>query len=198
MKNNKILRTSFTLLFFCTAFVACGKTPEVSPPAQETEEAEPEILSVSDIEEEPVIEGEPVVVGEIFSNILSPKTEEEIEANWETSTSLDSLHQHVLTSCDDCHTEEDDVNKDVPRPNCHGCHNIPPNNDYSSPSDDLCLTCHGGSYGAVSDLTRNYSPVNPHDYHYTTEVRCIVCHPMHEAFDGGCELCHEDYELTKN
>ncbi|MBT3240245.1 MAG: hypothetical protein HON98_00755 [Chloroflexi bacterium] len=199
MINKLTLRNCFTLLLCCLLIVACGEEPPEPTPVEENiEEEDNGLLSVSDIEEETDIDGEPVDIGEIFTNILTPKAEEEVEANWDTSTSLDSLHQHVLTSCADCHTEEDEVNKDVPLPNCHGCHNLPPNRDFTSPPDQICLNCHGGSYGAVSDLTRNYKPVNPHDYHYTTDVRCIVCHPMHETFDGGCELCHEDYELTKN
>jgi hypothetical protein len=101
-------------------------------------------------------------------------TPEQVRLGWGNPANLDSKHKDV--PCKDCHTIE---------------------NQYDPPPDTACLNCHGGSYAAITDLTRGYKPINPHDYHYSTSVTCSFCHGMHEPQDSPCGFCHEEKQLTK-
>lgn len=173
---------------------ACGNAPAPTEPPTET--AADELLSVADLMNEPTEEGaEEATPGPVILNPLPPLTIEEVEAAWETSDQLDSRHHEGLAECANCH--EETPAEGVTLPACHSCHDPAADDPYTALGDELCLTCHGGTYGALADQTKNYEPAVPHDYHYSFEVKCVDCHPMHQTGLPACSLCHTDVSLEK-
>lgn len=72
---------------------------------------------------------------------------------------------------------------------CTGCHTaMPPTADNTSP--DLCIKCHGGSYGALVKRTEGRGDINYHDTHIG-EAACRECHHGHRSSDLICNQCHE-------
>ena len=58
-------------------------------------------------------------------------------------------------------------------------------------SDEQCMSCHGGSYEAVAQLTESYGLSNPHDSSHGGYNSCVNCHAKDkEISDNKCENCH--------
>lgn len=58
-------------------------------------------------------------------------------------------------------------------------------------SDEVCLSCHGGTYEAVAQLTANYGVQNPHDSIHGGPNSCNNCHDRgSEVTDNMCDNCH--------
>ena len=53
-------------------------------------------------------------------------------------------------------------------------------------SDEQCMSCHGGSYEAVAELTADLGDWNPHDSLHGGYNSCVNCH----AKDNYCTQCH--------
>jgi hypothetical protein len=117
---------------------------------------------------------------------------QEVVAVWGNPEHLDHQHLTVSSRCSECH-KPPYVDK-FSKASCPACHREKP---YSDPPDEVCMECHGGSYSGVTELTSNYTPSNPHDYHYTNEVGCGFCHKMHKPRVSSCGLCHQDFKLSK-
>jgi fumarate reductase flavoprotein subunit len=67
---------------------------------------------------------------------------------------------------------------------CQNCHiPFPPN---GALSNDICLSCHGGSYATVAALTPG--SMNPHQSHIG-EIPCVYCHFGHEPSVSQCTQC---------
>ncbi|OUO91991.1 hypothetical protein B5F40_01255 [Gordonibacter sp. An230] len=59
-------------------------------------------------------------------------------------------------------------------------------------SDEQCLSCHGGSYEALAEVTSSYGPSNPHDSVHGGYSSCINCHARDkEITDNQCLHCHD-------
>jgi len=59
-------------------------------------------------------------------------------------------------------------------------------------SDEACLSCHGGSYEAVAELTADYGDSNPHDSVHGGYLSCNVCHSKgSEVTQNECMTCHD-------
>jgi hypothetical protein len=102
---------------------------------------------------------------------IATRSSQEILATWGNPENLDSRH---FKACPVCHQTTKHV----------------------SPPDEVCLKCHGGTHSGLAKQTRNYQPMNPHDYHYG-DIQCSFCHKMHEPKESPCGLCHDDYKLTR-
>lgn len=187
---------TISLLVFSFGLVACGNSLDETPPP-----ATAEMLSVSDLMDEDAdgagIEGTPFNFedAEFVLNALPEISSEEILAAWEIGTSLASTHD-FSTSCGQCHDLPGEMPSDA---RCHGCHldNAEGVLQIEVIEDELCLNCHGPTHSDLTTLTANYQPGNPHDYHYTKDVACVICHSMHQPTESPCGLCHESIELTK-
>lgn len=58
-------------------------------------------------------------------------------------------------------------------------------------SDEQCMSCHGGSYEAVAELTADLGDWNPHDSLHGGYNSCINCHEKDkEVTFNYCENCH--------
>ncbi len=185
----------FVLLVACSSD-ARQPTPtvdsEILSVADLTDSSEEEVVAVELDNAETGVEEE----GPIELIDLPALTVEDIFATWAASENLDSTHQIVGSACGSCHELPD--NFDLTQPECHGCHPTAAEDGiYAAPeSDELCLNCHE-SRSAVTLLTNDYQPANPHDYHYTIAIQCSMCHIMHQPLAEPCGLCHGNIELTK-
>ena len=98
------------------------------------------------------------------------KTVDQVNAALPTSKFLDAKH----------------VAKGVQCVACHGT--MPPK---GAPGTAVCLSCHGGSYGALGEVTAKVNP-NPHRSH-NGELPCIECHHAHAPFEYYCGSCHDEF-----
>lgn len=58
-------------------------------------------------------------------------------------------------------------------------------------SDEQCMSCHGGSYEAIAELTADLGDWNPHDSLHGGYNSCINCHEKDkEVTFNYCENCH--------
>ena len=59
------------------------------------------------------------------------------------------------------------------------------------PSDEQCLSCHGGSYEALAETTADYGLSNPHNSIHGGYNSCVNCHARDkEVTDNQCDNCH--------
>jgi hypothetical protein len=60
------------------------------------------------------------------------------------------------------------------------------------PSQDTCLTCHGGKMELI-EKTKHTKPINPHTphHHYRLELECNSCHHQHIKSVTYCIECHK-------
>jgi fumarate reductase flavoprotein subunit len=96
----------------------------------------------------------------------TPKTVEAMKSILERDPSLmASQHSALGLKCQSCH---------IP---------FPPK---GAPSNETCLSCHGGSYAVVAALTPGN--MNPHKSHIG-EIPCVFCHAGHEQSVSQCTQC---------
>jgi len=75
--------------------------------------------------------------------------------------------------------------------NCAACHK---ENPPSTPVKmDKCLTCHGGNYDKLADMTEGKGERNPHASH-NGDLACESCHHVHKPSENFCAQCHQ-FEL---
>jgi Zn finger protein HypA/HybF involved in hydrogenase expression len=120
------------------------------------------------------------------------RSSSEVLTTWGSQGNLDVQHLHVESRCSECH-HPPYVGK-FTKAACPACHLTSPR---VAPDDDVCLSCHGETRTGLTELTRDYAPVNPHDYHYGIDMRCDACHLMHEPIEALCDECHEDYIVSR-
>ena len=73
--------------------------------------------------------------------------------------------------------------------NCAACHK---ENPPAAPVKmDQCLTCHGGNYDKLADLTdAKGGDHNPHASH-NGDLPCESCHHVHKPSVNFCAQCHQ-------
>lgn len=58
-------------------------------------------------------------------------------------------------------------------------------------SDEQCMSCHGGSYEAVAELTADLGDWNPHNSMHGGYNSCVNCHAKDkEVTYNYCTQCH--------
>lgn len=58
-------------------------------------------------------------------------------------------------------------------------------------SDEQCMSCHGGSYEAVAELTSDLGDWNPHNSMHGGYNSCVNCHEKDKEITFNyCENCH--------
>ena len=58
-------------------------------------------------------------------------------------------------------------------------------------SDEQCMSCHGGTYESVADLTADLGDWNPHDSLHGGYLSCNKCHEAdREITYNYCSHCH--------
>ena len=58
-------------------------------------------------------------------------------------------------------------------------------------SDEVCMSCHGGSYDAIAKLTESYGDQNPHNAIHGGPNSCDNCHDKGgEVSHNMCDNCH--------
>lgn len=58
-------------------------------------------------------------------------------------------------------------------------------------SDEQCMSCHGGTYEAVAELTSDLGDWNPHNSMHGGYNSCVNCHEKDkEVTFNYCENCH--------
>lgn len=58
-------------------------------------------------------------------------------------------------------------------------------------SDEVCMSCHGGSYEAIAKLTESYGDQNPHNAIHGAPNSCDNCHDKGgEVSHNMCDNCH--------
>lgn len=120
------------------------------------------------------------------------RSSQKVLITWGNPENLDSKHLNVTSRCTECHPPP--YFAEFGKAACPACHDTSPR---EAPSNEVCLECHGGSTSGLADLTGDYQPINPHDYHYGADIRCSFCHKMHEPVTSPCGICHEDKKLTR-
>lgn len=65
-----------------------------------------------------------------------------------------------------------------------------------APHKAECLMCHGGSYEAMKEKTKDVVP-NPHYNHYM-DKDCSSCHKGHKPAELTCDRCHKFNLKMKN
>ena len=69
-----------------------------------------------------------------------------------------------------------------------------PTKDDPYVSDEICMSCHGGSREAIVALTADYSDSNPHLSIHTEQYSCGDCHvngsQKPTAEQNKCTTCH--------
>jgi len=91
-----------------------------------------------------------------------------------TSVHLDGTHFRKGITCDQCHGKIDEGQQVKP------------------PKDEVCLSCHGGSYDKLVVLLKDkpeYQNYNPHNPGHE-RAECYSCHKSHEPFELTCTSCH--------
>ena len=73
---------------------------------------------------------------------------------------------------------------------CAQCHK---QSTATPPDMPTCLSCHGGSYAKLAEMTKGDEP-NPHSSHRGEEP-CASCHHVHMASVTLCNQCHT-YDMT--
>ena len=197
MKNSLTKNTALFQLFlwptcFLIALSACSTNSSgVTPTPTE------DFLSVSELFAEDDGAGEPGDTNKTPTPVATPTqiAPEEILIVWESSENLDSVHRIISSQDADCQAPL--LDDGTPILTCCGCHQFNADNTVTIPEDETCLTCHGGTHGGLGNLTNDYMPFNPHDYHYTLGASCVMCHVVHESLEEPCGLCHENIEVYR-
>ncbi|MEI9967766.1 MAG: cytochrome c3 family protein [Terracidiphilus sp.] len=70
---------------------------------------------------------------------------------------------------------------------CGSCHIASP--PPTPPTMATCLSCHGGTYSKLAEVTNMDTP-NPHDSPHESEIPCAMCHHVHRASELHCNECH--------
>jgi polyisoprenoid-binding protein YceI len=70
---------------------------------------------------------------------------------------------------------------------CDSCHVASP--PPTPPTMNTCLSCHGGTYSKLAEMTDRDTP-NPHDSPHQAEIPCAMCHHVHKASELHCNECH--------
>ncbi|MCB8814941.1 cytochrome c3 family protein [Desulfosporosinus shakirovi] len=101
-------------------------------------------------------------------------TASEIISKVENSQFLDGVHHKHNVDCESCHSK------------------IIDNAPAEIPSDELCLSCHGGNYEVLVEklaVKEEWKDINPHNPAHDRES-CITCHRSHQSFEFTCSACH--------
>ncbi|MFC1936577.1 cytochrome c3 family protein [Chloroflexota bacterium] len=108
------------------------------------------------------------------STPVPTRVNSDVVMNWGGEDQLDGKHDFLREQCNICHVIVDDI-----------------------PPDEACLSCHEGGKMALTAATRNYVPMNPHDYHYGLEMECAFCHTFHETQWEPCGYCHSNVNVVE-
>ena len=120
----------------------------------------------------------------------------EFVANFEgtdasSGAGIASLHAQEGYGCLDCHEAtletqiaeaQSFIANDYPKP-------LFENGTYYYTDNEKCLSCHGGTYDALAELTADLGRYNPHNSPHGQQ-NCNECHQGHAAQINVCERCH--------